>query len=223
MPIRLNLLAEDHAAEEVRRRDPVKRAIWAGALAVALMLAWSSSLQLKAMLANSELARVEAQLGAQTNSYQHVMANRAKIGEITSKLARLQQLTTNRFLNGTLLNTLQQTTVEDVQLIRFRALEEYVITEPVKAKTGENGRVIPAKPGASTEKITLLLDAQDKSAGGDAMTRFKQAVSTNAYFQAGLGRANEARLSNLGSPQTSPDGKSLVPFSLECRYPDKTR
>jgi hypothetical protein len=222
MPIRLNLLAEAHAAEEQRRRDPVKRAIWAGALALALMLAWSSSLQLKVMLKNSDLSVVEAQLGAQTNTYQHVMANKARIGEITSKLGKLQQLTTNRFLNGTLLNALQQTTVEDVQLIRFRALEDYVITEGAKAKT-EDGRLIPAKPGASIEKITLLLDAQDNSPAGDAVTRFKQSVSTNAFFRAGLGSANEARLLNLGSPQTSPDGKSFVRFSLECRYPDKTR
>ena len=28
MPIRLNLLAEAQAAEDLRRRDPVKRALW---------------------------------------------------------------------------------------------------------------------------------------------------------------------------------------------------
>jgi hypothetical protein len=222
MPIRLNLLAEAHAAEELRRRDPVKRAIWAGALALALMLAWSSSLQLKVMIKNSDLSIVEAQLGAQTNTYQHVMANKTKIGEITFKLEKLHQLATNRFLNGTLLNALQQTTVEDVQLVRFRALEDYVVTESAKAKS-EDGHFTPAKPGISTEKITILLDAQDNSPAGDAVTRFKQAVTTNAFFRAGLGSANEARLLNLSSPQTGPDGKSFVRFSLECRYPDKTR
>jgi hypothetical protein len=222
MPIRLNLLAEAHAAEELRRRDPVKRFIWAGALALALMLAWSSSLQLKVMLKRSDLSTVEAQLGAQTNTYQHVMANKTKIGEITFKLDKLHQLATNRFLNGTLLNALQQTTVEDVQLIRFRALEDYAVTEATKAKT-EEGRFTPAKSGISTEKITILLDAQDNSPAGDAVTRFKQALTTNAFFHAGLGSANEARLLNLSSPQTGPDGKSFVRFSLECRYPDKTR
>jgi len=42
MPIRLNLLAEAQAAEEARRRDPVKRAIWIGALLVSVVLVWSS-------------------------------------------------------------------------------------------------------------------------------------------------------------------------------------
>lgn len=41
MPIRLNLLAEAQAMEEMRRRDPVKRAIWVGSLLVAVALAWA--------------------------------------------------------------------------------------------------------------------------------------------------------------------------------------
>ncbi len=35
MPIRLNLLAEAQAAEEMRRRDPVKRALWLAGLIIA--------------------------------------------------------------------------------------------------------------------------------------------------------------------------------------------
>ena len=59
MPIRLNLLAEAQAAEEARRRDPVKRAILAAAFLVAIMLAWSSWLQGRAMLASNQLSREE--------------------------------------------------------------------------------------------------------------------------------------------------------------------
>ena len=51
MPIRINLLAEAQALEDLRRRDPVKRASWAGLLLVLLVLVWISSLQLKAMIA----------------------------------------------------------------------------------------------------------------------------------------------------------------------------
>jgi hypothetical protein len=53
MPIRLNLLAEAQAAEDFRRRDPVKRGIGLAALLVALMLVFSSFLQLRATLANT--------------------------------------------------------------------------------------------------------------------------------------------------------------------------
>ena len=58
MPIHLNLLAEAQAAEEERRRNPVKRAIWIAILFVVLILVWSSSLQLKAILIRSEVSRV---------------------------------------------------------------------------------------------------------------------------------------------------------------------
>jgi len=220
MPIRINLLAEAHAAEELRRRDPVKRAIWGAALSLALMLAWSSFLYLKGMIALSELNRIDAQLSAQTNSYQHVISNQARIGETAAKLTRLQQLTTNRFLVGTLLNALQQTTIDDVQLIRFRALEDYVVTPAVAAKT-EDGRTTPAKPATSTEKIGLVLEAQDNSAAGDGMNRFRQAISTNAFCRAT--RANDARLLSLAPPQAGADGKTFTRFALECRFPEKTR
>ena len=54
MAIHINLLAESQALEEMRRRDPVKRAIWVGAIVGALVLAWSGYLQVKLMAATSE-------------------------------------------------------------------------------------------------------------------------------------------------------------------------
>src|SRR6266480_6875447 len=120
MPIRLNLLAEAQSAEDSRRRDPVKRAIWAGALLSSLMLVWSSSLQLKAMMASNEVGRIEGQMNARKNEFAQVLENQKKTEEIRQKLAALQVLTTNRFLQATLLNALQQATADDVQLIRVR-------------------------------------------------------------------------------------------------------
>ena len=79
MPIRLNLLAEAQAAEEMRRRDPVKRALWVAALIVALMLVWSSYLQLRATLANSVVTRIEAQMGARTNEFRQIQIGRAHV------------------------------------------------------------------------------------------------------------------------------------------------
>ena len=138
MPIRLNLLAEAQAAEELRRRDPVKRALWVAALLIALMLVWASSLQLKAIVANKDLGVVVAQMNLCTNEYKAVIDMQKKVGEMTQKLAALHQLSTNRFLNGNLLNALQQTTVEDVQLVHLKLDQTYLFTEGTKAKT--NGK-----------------------------------------------------------------------------------
>ena len=70
MPIRINLLAEAQALEDMRRRDPVKRAIWVSVFVVCLMLAWWSSLWAKGMWARGELNHLEAQLASRTNDFQ---------------------------------------------------------------------------------------------------------------------------------------------------------
>jgi hypothetical protein len=58
MPIRLNLLAEAQAAEEARRKDPVKRVIWIGVLLMSVLMAWSLSLQFKNIMGKKDLSRI---------------------------------------------------------------------------------------------------------------------------------------------------------------------
>jgi len=218
MPLRINLLAEARAIEELRRRDPVKRAIWVGVALVILALAWSSSLQLKAMIAKGELNRVAAQLGARTNEFQQVLGNQRKLADMYQKLSSLQQMATNRMLHGTLLNALQQTTLEDVQLMRLKTEEAYVYNEAIKPKTNANNRIIPGKPASVTEKIVVTFEAKDSAPNpGDQVNKLKQALSQSPYF-----KGTEVRLANL-SPPVPTDSKPFVLFTLECRYPPKTR
>jgi hypothetical protein len=225
MSIRLNLLAESQAAEESRRRDPVKRGVWIGALLVVAMLVWASSLQLKAMLAHSELGRLEGQLQSHTNTYKVVLDHQNKTAEIKQKLEALRLLSGNRLLNGSLLNALQQTTVDDVQLLRLRVEQLYTRFEGTKRRTNDNGTIIPAKPPTATENIVLTLEGMDSSANpGDQLNRYKLALSANPYFQEMLVKTNGINLKNLAPPTVSPlTGKRGVHFTLECRYPEKTR
>jgi hypothetical protein len=224
MPIRINLLAEAQALEDLRRRDPVKRALWAGLLLVLLMLVWSSSLQLKAMIARGELNRVEGLLASRTNEYRQVLANQQKLGEVTHRLEALHRLGNCRLLQGSLLNALQQTTVDDVQLMRLRVEQNFLINDEVKAKTNSTGKVTPGKPASITERVLLTLEAKDSGANpGDKVNIYKQAVTNCAYFQAIPGKTNEVRLVNLSPPQAGPDSKPFVLFTLEYRYPEQTR
>lgn len=225
MPIRLNLLAEAHAAEDDRRRDPVKRAIWIAALFVALILVWSSSLQLKAMFLHSDVGRLESQINSRTNEYRTVLEDQNRIADIKVKLAALERLSADRLLNGTLLNALQQTTVDDVQLLRVRVEQAYLTSEAVKARTNENNVVLPAAPPRSTEKILLTLEGSDSSPNpGDQVTRYKSLLATNVYLSEVLVKTNGINLKNLGQVESSPlTGKRSVMFTVECRYPEKTR
>lgn len=224
MPIRLNLLAEAQAAEELRRKDPVKRALWLAALFIALLLGWASSLQLKVMVANKELGKVQASVNQCTNEYNRIVDMQKQTGQMTQKLAALTTLSSSRFLAGTLLNALQHTTVEDVQLLHLKLDHSYALIEETKPKT--NGvTVIPGKPASVVEKTTLTLDGQDSSPSpGDQVLRMKDTLSQFPYFKENLERANPVAWKNSSAPQISPDtGKAIVMFTLECRYPEKIR
>jgi hypothetical protein len=225
MPIRLNLLAEDQAAEELRRKDPVKRVTWTAVLLVVLMLVWSSSLQLKAMMAGREVSKRESLMASFTNDYQQVIENQKKVAEVRHKILALNQMSTNRLLQASLLNALQKTTVDDVQLMRYRVDQTYTMTEEVKGKTTPDGRVIPTKPPVATERVSLSLDGADASPNpGDQVAKLKETLLANAYFHEVLGNSNAFSLKNLSSPEFSPfTGKRGVNFTLEGRFPEKMR
>ena len=225
MPIRLNLLAEAQAAEEIRRRDPVKRTLWLAGLIICLMLAWSSFLQLKTTVARSDLNRVESQMSARTNVYQQVLEDQRKNLEIEWMAGRLRELSASRLLCGNLLNALQHTTVDDVQLLRLRIDQAYAQTLAVKSSTNDEGVVSRGKPATATEHIVLTLEASDSSPNpGDQVGKFKQALAANPYFQKVLAKTNAITLKNLSAPQLSPGNGSIsVLFTLECRYPEITR
>jgi hypothetical protein len=224
MPIRLNLLAEAQAAEELRRRDPVKRAIWGSGLAIAIMLVWSSSLQVKAMLARGELNRIGGQISSRTNAYAAVTARMRKIQDIQQRIQALDKLSANRFLNATLLNALQQCMVADVHLVRVKAEQTYSFAEQTKSVTNED-RVVPGKPATSTERIVVTLEGVDSAPiAGDQVGKFKQALAANSYFLSVLGKTNEVHLKSMSAPTIAAGaGRPSVLFSLECRYPEKTR
>ncbi|HEY5911282.1 MAG TPA: hypothetical protein VJA21_11835 [Verrucomicrobiae bacterium] len=222
MPIRINLLAEAQAEEEQRRKDPVKRVIGIGVILVLVMLAWASSLQLKSLMARSELGRLERQIAQRTNEFQQATENSRQLAEATRKLESLHRLACNRLLYGSLLDSLQQIAVNDVRLMRLKTEQTYVMTEATKAKTNAT-RVIPGKPATATERIVVALDAKDSAVNpGDQVNKFKQAVMESDYFQSALGKTNEVRLTSLSPPQST-GGKPFVLFSLECRYPEQTR
>jgi len=223
MPIRINLLAEAQALDELRRRDPIKRCIWGGAILVCLVLAWSICLQGKSIIIKRELSKVDGELAKHSNAYKEVLGHQNKLGDVNRKLGALNQVATNRLLYGNVLNALQRATLDEVQLTRFKAEQSYTFTDEVKAKTNEDDRVTPGRPATVTERILLTLEAKDSGPNpGDQVNRFKQTIKDSPYFKSVLAKTNEIKLASLSPPQMT-DNKPFVLFTLECRYPDKTR
>lgn len=224
MPIRLNLLAEAQAEEELRRRDPVKRALWAGSLMVTAMLIWSGSLYVRAVVSRHGLNEIQTQITLRTNDYRVVLENQARVNETKRKLQALHDLAANRFLNGNLLNALQHVALDDVQLMRVKVDQIYVPTEEVKPKTNSEGRITLGQPATAKESIVVTLEARDSSpVPGDQINKFRETLSTNAYFQTHLSKTNGVRLTYRSPVTTVPDARSFLNFTIECRFPDVTR
>jgi len=226
MPLRINLLAEAQAAEEERRRDPVKRGIYVASFLVLLVAFWAAGLQFKVIQAKSELNGVEAKLKAIDKEYKAAVESQRNSIEAEQKVAALYQMTTNRFLWGNVLNAFQETLgkLEDVQVVKLKAEQSYFLGEGTPNRT--NGTtVIPGKPPTSTEKISVTVDAMDISAQpGRRVNQYKESIAAVPFFKDSLTKTNGVMLISRSAPQNLPNGRStFVMFSLKCSFPEKTR
>ena len=223
MPIHLNLLAEQQAAEEMRRRDPVKRGMWVGGLVVGAMVIWSAQLQVKLMRIMREVNSYTSEWKKLEPEYNKVTANFENAAEAERKWAALQSLATNRFLWATPFNALQFViaNVDGVRVTRLNSAQSYFQTEGVKPSTNELGVVSRGRPGTSRETVSLTIDAKDSSKrAGEQVVKFQEAINNYPYFKEHLQKTELTGRSPVQGDPASP-GKSFVTFTLECQYPPK--
>jgi hypothetical protein len=221
MAIRINLLAEQQLAEEMRVRDPVKRALWFAGFAVAVVLIWSLGIWLKCWAAEMETTSLDMRWHALEATNGNVTTNLIRIRDITQKLDALDNLATNRMLWGSCLDALQFSTVENIQLVSFRCKQTYVLTPAVKAKEGAKG-----KPATSREKINLVIDARDYgSSSGETIDIYKKKMLDNALLKSYMTNENCLRLTARAQPQSDPaaSGQTFVLFTLEGIFPEVVR
>jgi len=224
MPIRINLLAEAQAAEEMRRRDPVKRGMWIGACMVALVLAWASTLQARIALQKGQLSNLEGQITDIENQYKGAVESQKRLMETRQKLAALDSLHTNRYLAGNLMDALQRAYVEDVRVTKVKTEFNYKMTAPTPPKTNAFN-VIAGKPATATEQIKIEIEAVDSSSNpGDRVSVYRETIAGLPHVQKMFnGESGEVRLTGLSSPKLDASGRQFVSFTLECPYPEKVR
>lgn len=224
MPIRINLLAEAQAAEELRRRDPVKRAMWVGVLLIAGVLAWASLLQARITLHKTQVSRLEAKMQDLEVEYGEVVASQKSLNESRQKLEALERLSANRYLSGNLLDALQRAYVENVKVVKIHTDFDYTLTAATKPKTNAFN-VIQGKPATATERIKVRIQAMDDSANpGDRVNDYTEAVASLEHFnEVFKEEERDVKLDGLTPPQTDTTGKQFVLFTLECTYPEIVR
>jgi hypothetical protein len=227
MPIRINLLAEAQAAEDLRRRDPVKRAILVAVVLVLLVLGWWSILFGNSMLVKSNLSKYENEYNSLTNKYTQVLANQNRLHDTESRLTMLSHYAAGRFLAASPLDALQHATVDNIRLMNLHFEQTYEVTPEVAAVVNpDTGARTPGKPGSSKEKVKLILDAKDSSdnPGGEQISRMQQILAANPYFQDQHITTNRIKLLKSDMPQYDNEArKPYVMFELECQYVDMPR
>jgi hypothetical protein len=225
MPVRVNLLAEALELAEARRRDPVKRAAWAGGALVALALLWALSLWLNARQAAAQLARRQDHWKTLEKNFTLVTQNQRAITEIHRKLISLHQLATHRLLVARPLNALQQAVVEEVHVTRLRLEHVFTQLPETKPLTNANKTVTPAQPPRASEKITLTIDARDFSSPlGNQVSKFKDALLATPFFRQQLNSPDDLRMTGYARQADPNDpSKTFVAFTLECRFPERIR
>lgn len=213
MAIRINLLAEAQAAEEMRRKDPVKRAIWIGGFVIFLVLLCSATLQFKIIVAKAEASRLNASWNDIEKKVKEVADHRSRARELEKKLAALDQFSTNRMLWAPALDALQRTAVEGVEVARLQTEQSYT----------QNEGPAPAKRLSATERIVLRIEGRDYSPlTGSQVPRFKQALAGSPYFETALQKSNTIQLTSQTAPQ-SDMGRAFVGFGFKMYFEEKER
>lgn len=221
MPIKINLLAEAQAAEEQRRKDPVKRGVLAGIVVVAGALVFSTTVQLKIMNSKGQLNGLETSWKKIEAGYQATVDVRRKAVEAEEKIVALQQMATNRFLWGNALHAFQQTLngIEDVQVLHLKTEQTYAVVEEVKPKDGKGGA-----RATSTERISMIIDAVDASSQLANHSRYKASIANEPFFQNHLHKTNGVLLLSLSAPLADGAKRNpFVKFSLQCSFAEKVR
>jgi len=226
MPIRINLLAEAHAAEEARRKDPVKRGAYAGAFVIFCVVLWAATLQMKIMSAKSDLGSVKLRWSSIEKSHQAAVDAQKMSADVERQLTALQRMSTNRFLWGNALNALQQTlgSADGIQVVKMKSEQTYVVNEGTPNRTNGTS-VVAGKPSTATERISMLIDAMDAgSQPGNNISPFREAIAKVPFFKENLNPTNGVMLINRSAPQNSPNGdRTFVLFTLKAAFPEKTR
>jgi len=214
-------MAEAISEEELRRRDPVKRAALFGAFLVVLSLVWFSSTWLTYLMAKQNLNHIESEIQTHTNEYALVQNNLKKISDIQKQIDSLDQLAAARFLQGNLMNSIQQTYVPNIQLTRLHIDQSYITTPATAPKPGTTA---VARPASVAEHITLFIDARDFSSNpGDQINHYRDALLKQEFLKNYIDPTNGIRLASPTSAvQSSSDSKPYVMFTFECRFRDKT-
>ncbi len=216
MPIKINLLAEEQAAEELRRKDPLKRAIVIAGIVVALVIVWAGFNTIRVGKSTARADAIRAEYEAVEGQEKELKEMRAWTGRLEGNLMNLHRLATNRFLTASVLNELQFDVIEGIQLTQFEIRQNFLEYEGTPASKSGETKAIPAR---SVEQVMFRIYAQDSA---DKFNEYMAKIAES--FDGKLRKRDGVSLQNRSDPVLLPDkSASYRAIVIECRYPDVER
>jgi hypothetical protein len=215
MPIRINLLAEAQAADEMRRKDPVKRALWFGGFLVVLVGIWVGKLQWDIQYKKEAMASANATWNNGLAKYSAVTNNQAQAAQIDIKINQLDHLSTNRFLWAPLLNALQRTVVDNIEVIHIHG--DQSLTKDEATKKGVTYMI---------ERTSLSIDAKDYDPNNQNYDKYKLTLNNDPYFTNNVDPKDSFVIDGVLSPLTADPNdpsRQFVSFTLTSHFKERRR
>jgi hypothetical protein len=221
--IKIDLLAEAREAAEWRRKHPLKRTAWICGFSICVMLLWLLELHLALNLNQMKIRNLEKRYGVVRRRVSLSKDAVTKSVEINKRLTALDRLETNRFLWAPLLNSLQKTMIDDIQVTRLTGRQSYTSEAAHSFTLGS--RKIEA-PGDIVEHISLFIEAKDMSPDELSYIKYKESLGNCEYFSQNL-RSREGFILEGVLKPTAPGkldrSNEFSKFVLSAHFPEVRR
>jgi len=217
-------MAEAQALEEARRRDPVKMGIWIAGFFVVAVVLWIANLQLNIYFSRNDWLTLNSQWKAEEQKFNNVTNQEARIADVKDKLAALDHLRTNRFLWGPVLNALQQTVVDDVQVTHLWGLQTYEREAPKSYGAGATMKTIPGS--ANFERLKLSIAGKDYSPATDGYKKYEDTLNHFDFFAKRMGGHDGFTIEGAPGPripEAPGSSREFRVFTLTNQFPDIRR
>lgn len=218
---RINLLAEEQEAEEMRRRNPVRRGLVAAGLICFVMLSLAGVFWLRDHVKKLELQGAESELQGLEKGVDQVLQYSRQAGASERTALALDEQAANRSLWALPLSALQYVSVKEIQVVRL-SIRQTLIRPPPAAPRPKEERAAAVKPQPTSERLILTLEAKNY---GDpvGVDRFIEAIGSQAYFRQNLREVNPVVLISRLPPQADPvdPSRTFTLFTVQCVYRDR--
>ena len=218
----LNLIAEDLEERARRRRDPVRHLAFAASFLIAALLFWAIQLRVRVWGIERQMKDDTTERAEWERLRREITLAKGRLAEANLTYAALQTHYTNRFVFASALNALQFAAMDDIQLTKLSIQHSVATVEAKKAVVVDKTKTIPRKPGYSTEKVSISLQAKNFG-GPEEREKFIEKVASVPYFKQYLRKEEPVVLRSHLARQVDPldPGKTFNLFTVECMYPDR--